>query len=619
METNKKITKIVVNKEDEITDVVSAIVSTVNQRIVLTFAEDSDLLISPINLRVILETADEREKLLITQIIKNPTGVRNATLAGLYVTESPNLPTEDMWEDEEINRAKRLSQEKKPPSAPAQQAKEQNQDQNIQQTSDISDFQKRIDEAMRKSAKEQEQEQKENENDDFLIAVDKDIPITYEDENTNEIDDSKEISFSTMNHKTKGGQRKNPLSPKIKNFFASLKTRFSSNKIYPIVLISIVLVAILSAVVYYFTAPFVRVNIYIKGKEVSIEKVFEGNENIKEIDFQNLKIPIKKENIEKSSSTTISATGTAYKGDKAKGVVRLTFKNTEGCKDIDPIQIPAGTTITAKNEGKSYNTDSAITIECNQIAEVNITASEVGEEYNLPMGTFFVVQGFESEKVYGSSSKEITGGNKKEYRILTQGDVNSGVEGLKKSAYEEGEREMKDKSGGTWELIPESLTSEVISNSIETSKKVGEEADQVDLSLKIRTTATFYMKEGFDNGIAELLKKEAEEKNLFENENNLELTLGDDVTKEITVIQNDNNGVKVKLTAKASVKPKINKEEIISQLRKMSWKDGNQYLKSLSYSEKETEVEFNPKNFPERLKYFPKKQGGILIEVKETF
>ncbi|HOV34385.1 MAG TPA: baseplate J/gp47 family protein [Candidatus Dojkabacteria bacterium] len=619
METNKKITKIVVNKEDEITDVVSAIVSTVNQRIVLTFAEDSDLLISPINLRVILETADEREKLLITQIIKNPTGVRNATLAGLYVTESPNLPTEDMWEDEEINRAKRLSQEKKPPSAPAQQAKEQNQDQNIQQKSDISDFQKRIDEAMRKSAKEQEQEQKENENDDFLIAVDKDIPITYEDENTNEIDDSKEISFSTMNHKTKGGQRKNPLSPKIKNFFASLKTRFSSNKIYPIVLISIVLVAILSAVVYYFTAPFVRVNIYIKGKEVSIEKVFEGNENIKEIDFQNLKIPIKKENIEKSSSTTISATGTAYKGDKAKGVVRLTFKNTEGCKDIDPIQIPAGTTITAKNEGKSYNTDSAITIECNQIAEVNITASEVGEEYNLPMGTFFVVQGFESEKVYGSSSKEITGGNKKEYRILTQGDVNSGVEGLKKSAYEEGEREMKDKSGGTWELIPESLTSEVISNSIETSKKVGEEADQVDLSLKIRTTATFYMKEGFDNGIAELLKKEAEEKNLFENENNLELTLGDDVTKEITVIQNDNNGVKVKLTAKASVKPKINKEEIISQLRKMSWKDGNQYLKSLSYSEKETEVEFNPKNFPERLKYFPKKQGGILIEVKETF
>ncbi|HOV29955.1 MAG TPA: baseplate J/gp47 family protein [Candidatus Dojkabacteria bacterium] len=611
MEVNKKITKIVVNKEDEITDVVAAIVDSVNQRIVLTFAEDSDLLISPINLRVILETADEKEKLLITQIIKNPTGVRNASLAGLYVTESPNLPTEDMWEDEEINRTKRLSQQNNRTTVPTKLEKEQDTRQDIPQTSNTSDFQKRIDDAMKKTLKEDKHMDKKD--DEFLIAVDSDIPITYENENT------ENISFQKEDHKIDKKGRKNPLVPKIKNFFTKLKVKFSSNKIYPIVLISVVLVAILSAVVYYFTAPFVRVNIYIKGKEVSIEKVFEGDQNIKEIDFQNMKIPIKKESVEKSSSTTISATGVAYKGDKAKGLIRLTFKSTEGCKDVEPIQIPAGTVVIAKNEGKSYTTDSSVSVQCNQTADVNITASEVGEEYNLPMGTFFVVQGFESEKIYGGSSQEIAGGTKKEYRILTQADVNSGVESLKKNAYEEGEREMKDKSGGTWELIPESLNSEVLSNSIETSKKIGEEADQVDLSLKIRTTATFYMKEGFDNGVAELLKKEAEEKNLFEKENNLELALGDDISKEITVIQNDNNGVKVKLTAKASVKPKINKDEIISQLKNMSWTDGNQYLKNLSYSEKETEVEFNPKNFPDKLKYFPKKQGGILIEVKETF
>ena len=611
MEVNKKITKIVVNKEDEITDVVAAIVDSVNQRIVLTFAEDSDLLISPINLRVILETADEKEKLLITQIIKNPTGVRNASLAGLYVTESPNLPTEDMWEDEEINRTKRLTQQNNHTSSPAKLEKEQITEQDIPQTSDTSDFQRRIDEALKKNLKDEKYTTKEN--DEFLIAVDRDIPITYEDEN------AEKVSPSTEQHKINKKPRENQLTPKIKDFFTRLKVKFSSNKIYPIILISIVLVAILSAVVYYFTAPFVRVNIYIEGKEVSIEKVFVGDENIKEIDFQNMKIPIKRENIEKSSSTTISATGVGYKGDKAKGPIRLTFRSTEGCEGVDPIQIPAGTVVTAKNKGKSYTTDSAISIQCNQIADVNITASEVGEEYNLPMGEFFVADGFESDKIYGSSSQEITGGTKKEYKMLTQADVNSGVESLKKSAYEEGEREMKDKSGVTWELIPESLSSEVLSNSIETSKKIGEEADQVDLSLKIKTTATFYMKEGFDKGIAELLKKEAEEKNLFEKENNLELALGEDISKEVTVVQNDNNGVKVKLTAKASVKPKINKDEIISQLKSMSWTEGNEYLKNLSYSEKETEVEFNPKNFPETLKYFPKKQGGILIEVKETF
>ena len=52
MEVNKKITKIVVNRDDELTDIVSGVVGSENERIVLTFAEDSDLLISPINLKV---------------------------------------------------------------------------------------------------------------------------------------------------------------------------------------------------------------------------------------------------------------------------------------------------------------------------------------------------------------------------------------------------------------------------------------------------------------------------------------------------------------------------------------------------------------------------------------
>lgn len=113
MEVNKKITKIVVSKDDELTDIVTGILDSVNERIIITFAEDSDLLISPINLKVILETADEREKLLVTQIIKNTTGVRNANLAGLMTIESPNLPTEDVWEREIINRNKRLTSEVK--------------------------------------------------------------------------------------------------------------------------------------------------------------------------------------------------------------------------------------------------------------------------------------------------------------------------------------------------------------------------------------------------------------------------------------------------------------------------------------------------------------------------
>ena len=97
----KKVTKVVVSKEDELTDLVTSILESPNERIVFTFAEETDLLISPINLKVLLETADEREKLVIAQIIKNPTGLRNANLAGLLTIDTPSFPEEAMWEKEE--------------------------------------------------------------------------------------------------------------------------------------------------------------------------------------------------------------------------------------------------------------------------------------------------------------------------------------------------------------------------------------------------------------------------------------------------------------------------------------------------------------------------------------
>ena len=108
-ETSRKITKIVVGKDDELTDIVAGIVGSTNERVLLTFAEESDLLISAINLSVLLETADENDKLMIAQIIKNPTGVRNANTAGITTIETTTLPEEEVWIKEVERKAERLA------------------------------------------------------------------------------------------------------------------------------------------------------------------------------------------------------------------------------------------------------------------------------------------------------------------------------------------------------------------------------------------------------------------------------------------------------------------------------------------------------------------------------
>ena len=58
-------------------------------------------------------------------------------------------------------------------------------------------------------------------------------------------------------------------------------------------------------------------------------------------------------------------------------------------------------------------------------------------------------------------------------------------------------------------------------------------------------------------------------------------------------------------------------EEIAKKLKSMKWVEGNEFLKSLNYSSKGCDVEFNPSNFPESLKFFPGKQGGVLVEIKQ--
>jgi hypothetical protein len=644
MDKEKKITKIVVKQEDELTDIVTAIINARSERIVLTFAEETDLLISPINLRVLLETADEKEKLLVAQIIKNPTGLRNANSAGLSTIDSPQFPEEDVWETEEINRAKRLTPPKK--RAPTKKTEEKEEEKEDQPT----DFQKRIDAAIAKN--KEKTQAKELSDDDVLITLDEDLPsdssepeITFLKEDPEQKSPSKKknskqdnrrlqekepnlskVDFSdktkdpiktTPEERKKG--KKGSFSKKLKDITSSIGAFFGKipiprklKKLAPILGISIVVLAILVGLIYLNTALLVRVRIYVEAKDVEIEKVFEGDENIKEIDFENSKIPVKTESVEKARSSTIKATGTAFRGEKATGVVNIFYKKEEGCTDVEPFNIAEGQTIST--EGKLYQLNSAVSVECNFTAEAAVTAVEVGEEYNLASGQFFTLQGHSSTEIWAGNNSAFTGGSKEEYTILSKADVDKAIEELSQIAIEEGERDLKDMAG-SWEIIPDSITSKVLPDSTKTDVAIGEEATNVNVSITTESTASYFLKEGFDDGVEELLTNKAKEENLFETDKDWDLELDDEIEKEISVVESNAQGISIKLVAKSAVKPKVDTEEILSELQNMNWEEGQKYLKSLEFSEKETRIEFYPEWFPEGLKRFPKRQGGVLITI----
>lgn len=568
-EINKKITKIVIGKDDELTDIVTGIIDSNNERVLLTFAEESDLLISPVNLTVLLETGDENEKLIIAQIIKNPTGVRNAHSAGITTIETTTLPEEELWEKEIERKTERLSP--KPKDIPIKE--EDKEEEGISIGEDI-----------------------QKEEDIPTVEAPRDIPEEKEEK-------SKHIQT----------ERESSIRKKEKK-----KVTAKAKKILLILGPAILVVLSLIAFIYYKTAPFVRIKIFTESREVSIEKIFTGDPNIKEIDFENLRIPIKKETSEKARSTTVKATGVAYKGEKATGKIGIAYRKEGGCTDVPPLDLP-GSTILISDGGKYFKLDAPISIPCSLTpVEASVTANEIGTEYNLPQGTSFSIQNYPKSEVFGMASVAIGGGTKEEYTVLQQQDVNSAMEELKKIATEEAETELKDKSGGSWEIIQSSMKSDIPKDSIKTGVPVGGETKETSLDLKVVSEATYFLKEGFDTKLSEILTEEAQAKNLFDTEKNLELTLSNKVEKDITVAENSADSTKIKVVAKASVEPKVDKIGIIGELKGKKWEDGIEILNKYVFSDKETECVFEPKRFPEGLRYFPTRQGAIEIELKKA-
>ena len=627
MDEDKRITKIVINKEDELTDIVSAILDSQNERIVLTFAEETDLLISPINLKVLLETADENEKLLVAQIIKNPTGQRNATLANMSIIDTPQFPDEEIWEKEEENRTKRLN----PPKKVVR--KEEPKKEDFPKEGESSDFQKRVNDAIEKNKQNRELEKPK---DDLLITLDQDLPAEKEEELkfihldedpvAQEQADLSKIDFEDKTKNPITGEKEpkvkknvdfsksvKSISTSIGAFFKKIPIPQKLKKLAPIIGISLVALAILIGLIFFRTGVVARIKIYVEAKEVEIEQHFEGDENIKEIDFEEFKIPVKTETVEKARSTNITATGTAFRGEKATGVVNITYL-CPGEED-GGLEIPSGTSLTSG--GLSYTLNSTASVKCNIPIEQSITAIEVGEEYNLAAGKMFTIQGYSTNQVFGLNSSALTGGSKEEYTVLSKADVDAAVKDLSKLAIEEGEQELKDLTEN-WKIIEDSITSKVVPNSTKTDVAIGAEAKTVNVSIKTESKASYFLNDGFDKGIANLLTEKAKEEDLFETEGEWDLELDEEIEKEVSVVESNAEGITIKLKAKGVVKPYVDEQKIIENLKGKSWKEGNEYIQSLSFSEKDALVDFIPEWFPEWLKSFPKRQGGIIISVQDV-
>jgi hypothetical protein len=171
----------------------------------------------------------------------------------------------------------------------------------------------------------------------------------------------------------------------------------------------------------------------------------------------------------KSDATVaITPTGSKQVGDKAQG--QVVFKN---CETMTAQSVPAGTTLSVN--GRNYVTQSAVSVPggtggfggCAAPGEsdaVDITAGDVGSEYNTPSGTAFSVAGHSSgsSTVYfnAEASTDITGGSKKTVKVVSNSDVQKAMDQVGQDDADSAKSGLKAKFNSTFVVLDQTFTTD---------------------------------------------------------------------------------------------------------------------------------------------------------------
>lgn len=395
------------------------------------------------------------------------------------------------------------------------------------------------------------------------------------------------------------------------SFLARIVAFLAAKKVATLILPLLLILVIIGAFMIWFM-PEVFVQIDVESVSVDFTGDVTALTSSDDVDEEDLVIPARQEEILKNGSDNASATGTATRGEKATGTVKIINTTTS------PVNVAAGTQLVYS--GKVFILDGDVSIAAatpsgDAESDGTVTASEVGSDYNVGTGEDFVVGAFESDKVYAISVGAFSGGSEESYDVVSQSDIDKLAKKIKKDLEEEAKDEFdRMHQDSRWVFVESSMKTE-IDGDVESDVPAGTEQDSVNVDLKTKSTALFYDGDALNSLIEDLLLKDVDGNNDMEG-----LQLSGNIKKEISVRSASISEGKVILAADVSgyVMPELDEAKIENGLQGRGWADGIAYLKKLDYVSGDPEVDFYPQWFPKFLWRMPSRDGRITVKIENV-
>lgn len=228
-------------------------------------------------------------------------------------------------------------------------------------------------------------------------------------------------------------------------------------------------------------APRATITINAKTSAVNVDQTLSIDPTLAQSSAQDLKFKGNVQQVKKSASADFTATGTKDTGTKAGGTVTLTNGNDSNTKSV-----PAGTVMTAAS-GQRFVSTSGATVPGASVsggsivpgkAQVNVEASDIGTEYNVP-AQGYSVSGYDSLSANGSDMK---GGDKKTITVVSQEDVDKAKSSLAQQDSNAIKSDLKKQFNKSYLIIDESFGSAQGSPSV--SPAVGQEATKAKVTIE---------------------------------------------------------------------------------------------------------------------------------------
>lgn len=305
-------------------------------------------------------------------------------------------------------------------------------------------------------------------------------------------------------------------------------------------------------------------------------KTIEQSQNIKlsidePSDFSRNIIALETISVSEDGTTTTMSTGTKEVGNQAKGTVTIysSLSNSQTFSKGIVITSLNGLKFTLDNDVKVSSSSGVSDV---QTVKVPVTAVNIGKEYNLPSGTKFSMNSFDTSNVEVKNDNAFAGGSKKEITVVSKKDRETLVAKVPEDLATKAKSDILQKIPNDKLLLPIELRSQI--DTTEFDQNIGDEAKSVTLKAKVSYKGYLYNKEDFERFSKSLIKNKFRSMIIAKN----------GISFSLTDTKGDEKTINTVLHLKALLLPEINTQNLAKQITGTSFEEAKAILSKLPQS-----------------------------------